>query len=87
MNTVSYGQDNTERIAKIQARGEQLFAQAQAAFDAAEERTTGDELSAEDNATVVAQHGEATRLVQEATGPIAEAEQRRTSLDRAQSLR
>ncbi|CAA9376230.1 MAG: hypothetical protein AVDCRST_MAG93-8843, partial [uncultured Chloroflexia bacterium] len=84
---VSYGQENAVRIATIQARGERLFAQAQAAFDAAEERTSGDELSPENHASVIAEYGEATRLVQEATGPIEEAEQRRLSLDRAASSR
>ncbi len=80
---VSYGPENARRIATVQERGERLFAEAQAAFDAAEDRTIGNTLTPQEHAAVAAQYDEAVRLVQEASGPIEEAEQRRIALDRA----
>jgi hypothetical protein len=84
---VSYGGDRARRIANVQERGERLFREAQAAFDTADERTTGNPTTPAAYNSLTALFNDVVRLTQEAAGPIGEAEQLRISYDRAQSPR
>jgi hypothetical protein len=78
---LSYSEDNTARLAEMQGSGIQLFQQAQAAFDAAEERRTQPTQRVEDLDAIAGQYAEAQRLAAQAQERVAEAEAFRAQLD------
>ena len=85
---VSYDPAEAERIKLWQGRGEALFAQAQAAFDAAEEAQIATAPStAGDYDTLAQKFLDAQRLAGEAAGPIEEAERMRAILDSSKAAR
>lgn len=79
---VSYSQADVERLQEVQGRGLQVFQEAQAAFDAAEEQQAAKPtLTASDYAAIVPQYGRAQELAQQSGELIREAEGLRSRLD------
>lgn len=79
---VSYSPADVERLQEVQGRGLQVFQEAQAVFDAAEEQQTAKPtLTANDYAAIVPQYGRAQELAQQAAELIREAETLRSRLD------
>ncbi len=79
---ISYGASDVRRLQTLQSGGLQLFQQAQAAFDAAEEQqqATAKPTVAEYDAIAI-RYGQARNLALQATDAIREAEQLRAQLD------
>ncbi len=81
---ISYSAGDAARITDLQTRGEALFADAQSAFDAAEQaRTEANRPSAADYDSIAQKYANAQQLAQEAMQPIEEAERIRATLDKA----
>lgn len=78
---LSYSQDNTARLAEMQGDGIQRFQQAQAAFDAAEERRAQPTPRADEIEAITQQYNQAQRLAAQAQERVAEAESLRAQLD------
>jgi hypothetical protein len=78
----SYSRQDAERVQTMQANGLQLFQQAQAAFDAAEEQQNAkSSLNVNDYAAITSGYAESQQLAERATAVIREVEQLRVELD------
>lgn len=79
---LSYSAENVQRLQQMQDNGMQLFQQAQAAFDAAEEQqaTKGTLIDA-DYTAIAAKYAQAQDLARRANAAISEAEALRAQLD------
>lgn len=79
---LSYSKADAERVQQLQAQGMQLFTEAQAAFDAAEEQQHAKAtLAAADYDSIAARYEQAQEIAQRAATAIGEAEQHRAMLD------
>lgn len=78
----SYSRQDAERVQALQRNGIQLFQQAQAAFDAAEEQQNAKAtLALNDYTAITTRYNEAQQLAEQATAAIREVEQLRAELD------
>ena len=79
---ISYASADVERITAQQNRGDELFAQAHAAFDSAEEAQIAlARPTAADYESFAVTYQQAQRLAEDATEPVEEAERMRAELD------
>ncbi len=79
---ISYATADVERLQTLQGNGLQLFQQAQAAFDAAEELENAKAApEVNDYEAIIAQYNQARDVAAQATVAIREAEQLRSALD------
>jgi hypothetical protein len=78
----SYAPADAQRVQALQRDAEQLFADAQAAFDAAEEQERlAQNPQAGDYERIAGQYGQGRELTQQAAGALSKAEQLRATLD------
>lgn len=81
---LSYTPADVQHLTELQTTGEQLFAEAQVAFDQAEQQQRNIQTPTADGyEQVTAMFGKAQALVEQASTSIREAEQRRVALDQA----
>lgn len=82
---VTYSAAEAQRIAGQQSKSEQTFAQAQSAFDAAEEDRANTGAAPATHKSVVDQYGKALQLVRQAASELTEVEQMRATATKEQA--